>query len=432
MAMTYQKGTVYLSGQKVKKWYGKYLIYGKDRDGKEVRRHRHVAICHKANTPKWKAEQMLQEIILKESKGAGFKSTLPPDDSVTFGWFVKERYIPMRQGSWSPAYKKTNTYQLNHYLVSHFGNLPLRRLDTFEIQIFLNRLAEKGYSEAVVRSCFSNIRAIAHLAKKQKYLIEDPGEDVKMPQTKAVEKPVMTGEQLLSLIGAFDDLHDLCLMCIGIFCGPRASEAFGLQWKSWSGESLTPHGTAYEGQFYAGRLKTKQSRAPISVPEQVRPIIEAWRMICSDSSPDALMFPTFGRGKRKGQAVPRWGKNFLTWRVRPVARKLGIPDRLVTFQVMRPTLGTDVQKHGTLKDTQGILRHASIKTTGDIYVQTIERSVVEAVNSRTAAVLEGWQAPVREMSVKGRNLRGIFTNSAKFGEAGRGDCSKCLIIWLLR
>jgi integrase len=325
----------------------------------------------------------------------------------------------MRQGSWSPAYKKTNTYQLEHYLISHFGELPIRRLDTFEMQIFLNELSEKGYSEAVVRQCFNNLRAIAHLAKKQKYLIEDPGEDVKMPQTKTVEKPVMTREQLLSLIGTIEDLHDLCLMCIGIFCGPRASEAFGLQWKSWNGESLMPHGTAYEGQFYPGRLKTKQSKAPIAVPEQVRPIIEAWRVICSDSSPDALMFPTFGRGKRKGQAVPRWGKNFLTWRVRPIARKLGIPDRLVTFQVMRRTLGTDMQKHGSLKDTQGILRHASIRTTGDVYVQTIERSVLEAVNSRTAAVLDGWQAPVAELGLQGRNLRGLVAvrrSSAKSGK----------------
>jgi hypothetical protein len=37
-------------------------------------------------------------------------------------------------------------------------------------------------------------------------------------------------------------------------------------------------------------------------------------------------------------------------RIRPVARKLGIPDRLVTFQVMRRTLGTDMQQHGTLKE----------------------------------------------------------------------------------
>jgi hypothetical protein len=64
MAMKYQKGTVYLSGQKVKMWYGKYLVYQKNQDGKEVRSHRNVAICPKANTPKWKAQQMLQEVIL--------------------------------------------------------------------------------------------------------------------------------------------------------------------------------------------------------------------------------------------------------------------------------------------------------------------------------------------------------------------------------
>ena len=70
--------------------------------------------------------------------------------------------------------------------------------------------------------------------------------------------------------------------------------------------------------------------------------------------------------------MPRWGKNFLTWRIRPIAQKLGIPDRLVTFQVMRRTLGTDLQSHGTLKDAQGLLRHASIQTTGNVYMQTIE------------------------------------------------------------
>jgi len=405
MAMKYQKGTVYLRGEKVKMWYGKFLMYGKDQEGKEVRKHRNVAICKKTEAPKWKAEQMLREIILSETKGGGLKPALFPDETLTFRWFVQQRYIPMRQGSWSPAYKKTNTYQLDHYLVSAFGDLPLSRLDTFEIQIWLNGLAEKDYSEAVVRQCFSNIRAITKLAKKQKYLSEDPGEDVKMPQTKSAEKPVMLREQILSLIGAIADLHDLCLLYIGIFCGPRSSEVFGFQWASWNGESLLPLGTAYEGKLYPGRTKTKQSKAPISVPAQVRPVIEAWKAICPDPSPEALMFPTFGRGKRKGQAVPRWGKNFLKWRIRPIARKFGIPDRLVTFQVMRRTLGTDMQHHGTLKDTQGILRHASIRTTGDIYVQSIDASVQQAVNSRTMAVLEGFTAPVNEMGLQGRNIR---------------------------
>lgn len=56
-------------------------------------------------------------------------------------------------------------------------------------------------------------------------LDEDPSEDVTMPLTKLVEKPVMSLEHSLSLIGAITYLHDLCLMLIGIFSGPRASEA---------------------------------------------------------------------------------------------------------------------------------------------------------------------------------------------------------------
>jgi integrase len=406
MAMKYQKGTVYPSGKRVKMWYGQYLVYQKDREGKEVRKQRNIKLCPKANTPKWKAEEKLRDIILKDTKGVGPAPTLPPDDTVTFRWFVKERYIPMRRGSWSPTYKKTNTYNLEHYLIGHFGEMPLRNLSTFEIQVWLNKLVEeKDYSDSVVRSCFNNIRAITHLARKQKFLAEDPGEDVNMPITKLTKKPVLAIDLMLLLLGAMEDLGDLCLMLVGIFSGPRASEAMGFQWKSWTGSSLVPYGTAVEGQFYEGRVKSKASRAPIAVPEPVRPVIEAWRRICLDSSPEALMFPTFGRGKRKGQAVPRHAKNFLTWRVRPIAEKLGIPKHLITFQVMRRSLGTHLSGHGTLKDTQGALRHASITTTGNVYVQVVEENVMRAVNSHATTVLEGWTPAVETMGLTGRNVK---------------------------
>ena len=62
------------------------------------------------------------------------------------------------------------------------------------------------------------------------------------------------------------------------------------------------------------RLKTKANRAPIPVPEPVGPVIEAWQRICKDSCPEVLGFPTFGRGKRLGKAVPRNGNSFLKWR----------------------------------------------------------------------------------------------------------------------
>jgi integrase len=172
-------------------------------------------------------------------------------------------------------------------------------------------------------SCFNNVRAVTHLARKQKFLSEDPGEDVFMPIIKAIKKPVLAIDPMLLLLGAMEDLGDFCLMLVGIFSGPRASEAMGFQWKSWTGGALVPHGIAVDGQLYEGRTKTKASKGPIPVPDPVRPVIEAWRRTCPDPSPDALMFPTFGRGKRKGQAVPRHATNFLNWRVRPIAQKVG-------------------------------------------------------------------------------------------------------------
>lgn len=174
MATKYQKGTVYECGKRVKMWYGKYLTYTRDVEGKEIRRQRNIRICSSAYVTKLGAEEMLERIINKESRL--FDSTPSPvaEVAMTFGWFVRTHYIPMRRGRWSPAYTKTNTYQLEHYLISHFGDLPIRNLGTFEMQIWLNNLAERGYSQTVVLKCFSNMRAITRLARKLRFLEEDP------------------------------------------------------------------------------------------------------------------------------------------------------------------------------------------------------------------------------------------------------------------
>lgn len=89
------------------------------------------------------------------------------------------------------------------------------------------------------------------VAKKMNFLTSDPAEDVNMSQT----KPQMTQKQILALISGIQDPHDPCLMYVGIFCGPRASEVMGLQWKSWTGTTLVPHGTAFEGAALSRSLQ---------------------------------------------------------------------------------------------------------------------------------------------------------------------------------
>jgi integrase len=392
MAMVYQKGTVYLQGTREKKWYGKFRLYLRSRDGKEVERTRKVVLGKKSDLRKWEAEHKLEAIIRQENgkdiSGSGPKA----DDSVTFGWFVSEQYLPMRRGQWGPPTKKKTEFEINRYLVEKFGSIPLRDIGIFEVQVHLNKLAE-DFSESIVKHAFVNIRSIMRLARRLKFVQEDHAEELRMPKTKEVRRPTMKTEQIVRLIDSIEDIHDLCLMSIALFCATRTSETLGLTWGSYAGDKLIPLNTAFEGRLYEGKLKTRESRNAIPIPEDVIPIIEAWRQVCEDLSPDALMFPTFGRRGRKGQAVPRHGRNFLKWRIHPIADKLRIPRKLVTFQVMRRTLGTDMQQHGTMKDTQQILRHASIRTTADVYMQEIQASVRAAINSRTTAILSQRSRP---------------------------------------
>jgi integrase len=311
----------------------------------------------------------------------------------------------MREGRWQPATKKTTEFEIRLYLVSPLGSKPMRILNTFELQVVLNKLAQT-YSDSVVQHAYVNLKSILKTARKLKFVPEDPGEDLTMPDTKTVEKPTLSMEQIVALVSAVTDPHDLCLLCIGIFSGTRTSEALGLQWKSWQGDYLLPFGTAHEGQFFAGKLKTGASRDAIPVPEPIRKVIAAWQRHCEDPSPEAFMFATFGRGKRTGSDVPRHGKNFLRWRIHPIAEKLEISTRLITFQVMRRTLGTDLQKYGTLKEAQRILRHADIKTTGNVYMQAIPESVMKAINKRTRAVLKGQVIEGKSVTVpNGSQLR---------------------------
>jgi hypothetical protein len=52
--------------------------------------------------------------------------------------------------------------------------------------------------------------------------------------------------------------------------------------------------------LYTGKVKTDESRNSIPIPEAIRPVIEAWRKVCKDTSPEALMFSTSGRKGKKG------------------------------------------------------------------------------------------------------------------------------------
>ncbi len=71
------------------------------------------------------------------------------------------------------------------------------------------------------------------------------------------------------------------------------------------------------------------------------------------------------------------------------------------------------EEHGTWTPVRQAI-HASWGVM-DVYVQTMEKSVLDAVDSRTDAVPDGWSAPVKEMGLQGGKPRA----RSQSGEARR-------------
>jgi hypothetical protein len=90
-----------------------------------------------------------------------------------------------------------------------------------------------------------NIRSIMRLASKLQFTQDDMAEELRMPQTKEVKRPTMTAKQISDLISVIEDIHDLCLMSIALFCATRTSQTLGLTWRSYSANKLIPFNSSF-------------------------------------------------------------------------------------------------------------------------------------------------------------------------------------------
>ena len=366
------------------KYYGHYNLYVTDPvTGREIRKQPMFVIGQVSKMRKWEAENVLRKTVAEK---VGPLQQQRMDPATTFGWFVENRYVPMKSGKWRKATKQGTGYELRHYLGAAFWIRPLGSISEYELQIFLNKLATDGFSDSIVRHCYTLLKSVFKMARKQKFVDENPAEDIFKPETRPVKKPVAKAEYIRAMYEAIEDERDHALMCAGLFCAPRTSEAFGLTWKAYHGDHFIFEDTAWEGELQEGIMKTDASKAAVYIPEDIRWSFERWRAICTDTRPEALMFPT-NRVAKTGQPVPMRPKNFMKYRIWPIADRLGIPRKLVTFQVMRRTLATDLQQFGSLKDAQAALRHKNPGTTAGVYIQPVDERVAAALEARTHAVL---------------------------------------------
>ena len=369
MGKSHQKGWVVARG---KKWYGYFRRTVIDPASNETKSTIvPMVLGLKSQFTKFEAREALEREIAKLT-GQSAGSRAVNDASVTFGWFVRNRFFPLKEAHWKEETAKVKKLLIQQDLIEEFEDVPLENFDKFTLQVHLNKLARTRSKDRVLQMR-AYLRDIFAEAADQDFLGKDPARKVKVPsQLRDTDKTILTWDQLRMALSELS-VRDRLVLEMDMTNALRPSELFGLRWKSFNqaASTMCVTETVYKGNIRPWG-KTRRSLAAVHLPKDLVAKVAEWKQQSSDSSPDAFIFPNQDGGFLDTD-------NYRKRVLHKLARNLELPK--LTFQVIRRTIATLAQKKGTVKDVQGVLRHSRAATTTDVYMQEIPASVQATVNS---------------------------------------------------
>jgi integrase len=370
MGTSRQRGFVTPRG---KQWYGYFRKVVNDPVTNEEKIDRITVILGpRSKMSKAEARDALQREITKHLGQSGSTNRVMNDGSVTFEWFVSNRFIPLKEAVWKEETAKIKKLLIQRDLTDVLGKIPLVNFDKFSLQIHLNKLAETRSKDRVLQMR-AYLRDIFAEAVDQDFLAKDPGRKVKVPaQLRETDTTTLSWDQLRMALSKLE-LKDRILLELDMTNALRPSELFALRWKGFAplASTMSVTETVYKGKIRPWG-KTKKSLTVIHIPKKLVADLEIWKSQCPNRSPKAFIFPNEEGGFMDTD-------NYRKRVLHKLAEVLELPK--LTFQVIRRSIATLAQKKGTVKDVQGVMRHSRTATTTDVYMQEIPESVRATIDS---------------------------------------------------
>ena len=246
MGKSHQSGWIVLRG---KRWYGYYRKQVIDPTTEDVR----VSIVPvrlglKAQMTKLAAREALRAEIARQT-GKVEDGRILKDGTVSFEWFVRNRYFPLREGDWRPETAREKKAQIEIDLISKFGAEPIESIDKFELQTHVNNLAGK-YSQDRVKQARSYLKSIFDEAIEQEFLVKDPTRKLRIPKNlRPKDKRIVTWDQLRAVLTKATR-RDRLIILLDMTEALRPSELFAIRWRTYDdANTLDLTETIYRGEY---------------------------------------------------------------------------------------------------------------------------------------------------------------------------------------
>ena len=256
-----------------------------------------------SSSTKSQARERLEDELAKLG-GRASGDEVVPNGSVTFGWFVEKRYLPLKEGDWREETAKVKKYLIEADLLETFRDYRLENFDKVILQTHLNRLAKTRSKDRVLQ-IRAYMRAIFAEAVNQDFLTKDPARTVKPPTNiREVDKTTLSWDQLRAALEKLDELslRDWILMKFDMSNALRPSELFPIRWRCLNQETqvLDIQETVYKGKVRPyGKTKGSLTKVPIAevMADEILEYRERCKRESKDTSPDAFMFQGASRDR---------------------------------------------------------------------------------------------------------------------------------------
>jgi integrase len=301
-------------------------------------------------------------------------------NDLTTHYMAKE--LPEKAFSTSQVYR----VYLETWVLPRWGEFRPSDVKAVGVEAWLRSLSLANGGKAKIRNIMS---ALFNHAIRYEWQQHNPITLVRQSAKREQIPDVLDAEELKKMLGELSEPY-LTMAFLAATTGLRISELLALKWQDINfatGEIMLSR--AIVQQVVGKEMKNEASRKPIPMGGALAEALLQWRAQSAYSQPEDWLFasPTM-HGTQ-----PYWPENLLRRHIRPAAERAGI-SKIIGWHTFRRTLATMLKGGGEdVKTTQELMRHASSRTTLDIYAQALtpakrsaQRKVMELIQPRRVAV----------------------------------------------
>ena len=174
-------------------------------------------------------------------------------------------------------------------LLKEFGKMPVRNIDTSDIDRFIRKLAKSGKDGKLLSGTyclkyFQQLNELFRYAQRKKYIVANPCDTAEKPKIDTQEAQYYELPEVAKIVNLLDKYSDpewKAYFCLAFYCGCRPGELIGLNWSDYDGSCIFVKAGSYqrkgEKTKRTDKPKTKKSNRRILLTDEAAAALDSWR-----------------------------------------------------------------------------------------------------------------------------------------------------------